>query len=132
MMRGLFDRFADIGLWWAAVVLGAAPRRVWRRLEPPLPLSRTASAAGVLTIVVGFVLGVPGYFAFAEQLGAANNDWMLRQLAAAPGPNDASVDMVPYGISMLSLFLFIFFSPTGLLAVYLVTSGMFCNDAAFT
>ena len=122
-MRGLFERFADIGLWWAAVVLGAAPRRVWHRLEPPFPLSRTATAAGVLTIVVGFVLGVPGYFAFAEQLGSANNDWMLRQLAAAPGPNDAAVGMVPYGISMLSLFLFLFVTPTGLLAVYLVTSG---------
>ena len=118
-------------VWWlAALVLGAAPRRVWHRLEPPLPLSRTASAAGVLTIVLGFVLGVPGYFAFADQLAAANNAWMLRQLSAAPGPNDASI--VPYGISVLTLFIFVFLTPTGLLAFYLVTSGTIRAVAAFT
>jgi hypothetical protein len=118
-------------LWLVALVLGAAPRRVWHRLEPPLPLSRTAAAAGLLTLILGFVVGIPGFFAFAQQEGAANNDWMLRQLAAPPGTNDAAVGMVPYGMSVLSLFFFLFFTPTGLIALYLVTSGTIRAVAAF-
>lgn len=42
------------------------------------------------------------------------------------------MSMVPYGISVLTLFIFLFVTPTGLLAVYLVTSGTVRAVAAYT
>jgi hypothetical protein len=110
--------------WWiAALVAGAAPRRIWARLDPPLPLARTAAPAGILTLTLGFIVGLRGFFAYARMLAGANNDWMLRQLALPPQHYDAAVGLVPYAISPLTLFIFLFFTPTGLAAVYLVASG---------
>jgi hypothetical protein len=131
VIRGLFDQFADMAWWCAAVVIGAAPRRMWHRLEPSLPLLATAVPAGILTLLLGFVIGVPGFFAFAERLAFANNDWMLRQLALPAGPGDAAVGMVPYGVSVATLFIFLFFTPTGLVSVYLVASGTLRAMAAY-
>ena len=119
----------SIVLWIAAVVVGAAPRRLWHRLEPPLPLIRTAFPAGLLALTLGFVVGVPGFFAFAEQLADANNTWMLRQLTSPSGSADAA--FVPYGMSIVTLFMFLFLTPTGLLALYLVVSGTVRAAAAY-
>ncbi len=120
-------------IWWIlAVVAGVLPKRVWRRLEPPLPLISAAVPTGLLTMALGFVIGVPGFFAYAGGLAAANNDWLLRRAALPPGPNDAANGMVPYGVSIATLFLFLFFTPAGLAAMYLVTSGTIRAIAAFT
>jgi hypothetical protein len=108
-------------LWVVALVAGAAPRRMWARLEPPLPLFATAFPAAILAISAGFAIGVPGFFAFAENAADENNAWMLRQLLK-PGPI-YNVALVPYGVSALTLFIFLFLTPTGLVALYLASSG---------
>ena len=117
--------------WFAALVVGAAPRRVWRRLEPPLPLHATAFPAGILTLTVGFAIGVRGFFTFAAQSADANNAWMLRQLTAPTASYDPNVALVPYGMSVLTLFMFLFFTPAGLLAMYLVSTGTLRAVAAY-
>jgi len=114
---------SDLLLGIVAVVAGVAPARLWPRLEPPLPLHGAAVISGIATLTAGFAIGVPGFFAFAEHLGRANNDWMLQQLAAAPKASDNAVGLVPYGVSLLTLFIFIFLTPRGLFSMYLVTSG---------
>ena len=48
---------------------------------------------------------------------------MLHQLSKPAGPNDAQVGFVPYGISVVTLFIFLFFTPAGLASMYLVISG---------
>lgn len=121
VVSGFLKYLADKALWLVALVVAAAPRRVWPSLEPHVPLHSAAPAAGILTFGAGFAVGIPGFFEFASRQAAANNAWMLRQLASAGA--DTSSPMVPLGMSLLTLFVFLFFTPTGLAALYLVTSG---------
>jgi hypothetical protein len=130
-LKGFFRELADIGWWIAALVAGAAPRRLWRQLDPPFPVRRAAFPAGILTSILGFAIAVRGFFAFAGQLAGANNAWMLNRLVHSPGQSDDAVVMVPYGISILTLFIFLFFTPTGLIALYLMASGAVRGIAAF-
>jgi len=117
--------------WAAALVVGAAPRPLWRWLEPPLPLHRTAFPSGLLTLGVGFVYGVPGFFAYASSVASDDNDWMLRRLALPPQLGDSAVGLVPYGVSILTLFLYLFLTPRGLVSLYLAASGSIRAVAAF-
>jgi len=110
-------------LWVVALVAGAAPRRMWARLEPPLPLFATAFPAAILAISAGFAIGVPGFFTFAANAADENNAWMLRQLMTPATSYDPNVALVPYGVSALTLFVFLFLTPAGLVALYLVSSG---------
>jgi hypothetical protein len=109
--------------WIAAIVAGVAPRHFWPTFERWLPLRSAAVVSGIATLLAGFFIGVGGFFTFATRLASANNDWMLARLAAPPTTGDAAVGLVPYGMSVLTLFIFIFFTPTGLFALYLATSG---------
>ncbi|HMD37227.1 MAG TPA: hypothetical protein VKH42_19765 [Vicinamibacterales bacterium] len=111
-------------LWWfGALLVCAAPRRVWDRIDPRFPLRRAATAAGVLTLVVGFFFGVDQFFQYGMRQADANNTWMIAQLGKPAGQNDDRLGFLPYGMSMLALPMFLFFTPAGLLATYLCTSG---------
>jgi hypothetical protein len=106
--------------WMAALLLGAAPRRVWPAFERHVPLTRAAAAAGAVTMLAGFFAGVGGFLDFATRTAGANNSWMLRTLASG-GPDSAA--LVPYGVSVLTLFIFLFLTPLGWLSCYLTASG---------
>jgi len=121
----------NVVCWVAALLVGVAPRPLWPRIDPRLPLHRAAFASGLLALGIGFVIGVPGFFEFAGGLASANNDWMLTRLSAPPQAGDSAVGMVPYGISILTLFLYLFFTPRGLFSLYLVASGSLRALAAF-
>jgi hypothetical protein len=84
---------------------------------------RAAFISGIATVGIGLTIGVPGYFAFAEGLADANNTWMLRQLAGPQTAATGSVGLVPYGMSVITLFIFVFLTPIGLLSTYVVGSG---------
>ena len=121
-MIGFLEYLAGIARWIAALVLGAAPRRLWARLESYVPVAAAAVAGGMLTFFIGFAIGIPAFFEFAARQASANNAWMLAQ-ATIPGGAGPSAALVPYGLSVLTLFIFLFFTPTGLLALYLVMTG---------
>jgi hypothetical protein len=105
-------------LWWmAALVVCAAPRRVWDRIDPRLPLRRAATAAGFLTLVVGFFFGFDQFLKFAGALADSSNTWMLKRAA-----NDASAPVAAYGLSIATFFIFLL-TPAGLLSMYLCVSG---------
>src|SRR5258706_16247835 len=106
--------------WMAALFVGAAPRRVWPVLERYFPITRTVALAGGLTLLAGLFAGVGGFFDFATRTAGANNSWMLRTLASG-GPDNAA--LVPYGMSVVTLFIFLFFTPIGWLSLYLMVSG---------
>ena len=109
--------------WLAALFAGLAPSRYWRSLERHLPIRSAAAASGTLTLLAGVALGARGFFTFATELADANNRWMLTRLVDHPSRADTTVALVPYGMSILTFFIFIFFTPTGLLATYLTASG---------
>ena len=129
-MKGLLDQIADTAWWLAALVACAAPRRVWPRLDARLPIERAAAPAGIITLSIGFAIGVRGFFAFAGLQADANNTWMIQQFSKPSTGNDAAIAMVPYGMSILTLFIFLFFTPIGLLSLYIVVSGTLRTIAA--
>jgi hypothetical protein len=111
-------------LWWiAALLVCAAPRRVWEGIDPRLPLRRAAAAAGVLTLVVGFFFGFDQFLKYGVRQADAHNAWMLSQLSKPAAPNDDKIGLLPYGMSVLALPMFLFFTPAGLLSLYLCSSG---------
>ena len=109
--------------WIAAVLVGIAPRRWWPSLERHLPMRSAAAVSGVATFAGGFFYGFAGFMSFATKLAGANNDWMLARLNGPVSPGDEAVGLVPYGISVLTLFIYLFFTPRGLFSTYLVASG---------
>jgi hypothetical protein len=113
----------ESALYLAAIVAGAAPRRLWRRLEPPLPLVAAAVPAGILTVVLGFVIGVPAFFRYAEHAADVNNAWMLRTITLSPSTDPYALTTRTTALSMLALFAFLFLTPLGLLTTYLIASG---------
>ena len=78
-------------------------------------------ASGLITFFGGVAIGLVGFFRFATHQADANNTWMLQQLADPHGAGDSAA-LVPYGMSMLTPLMYLF-TPTGLLALYLVVSG---------
>src|SRR5258708_20730909 len=95
-------------LWWiGALVVCAAPRRVWDRIDPRLPLRRAATAAGFLTFVVGFFFGFDQFLKFAGVLADTGNTWMLKRAA-----NDTSAPFAVYGLSVAT-FIVVLLTPAG-------------------
>jgi hypothetical protein len=110
-------------LWLLAVLAGSAPRRWWPSLERHLPMRSAAAVSGLATLAGGFFYGFGGFMTYATTLAGANNDWMLARLNGPTAPGDGAVGLVPYGISALTLFIYLFFTPRGLFSTYLVVSG---------
>lgn len=110
-------------LWLIALVAGAAPRRLWHRLEPQLPLAAAAVHAGLFTFALGFVIGVPGFFAYAEGAADSNNAWMLRSINLVDAKDVNDVTTGPVAISILTPFAFLCLTPLGLLTTYFITTG---------
>ena len=107
------------------------PRRFWPTFERHLPLRAAAAVSGLVTLLTGFFAGFGGFITFATRLAGANNDWMLARLAGPPAAGNEVVGLVPYGVSVLTLFLFLFFTPLGLLSLYLTVSGALRAIAAW-
>ena len=107
----------------AIVALLAAwlPYRRWGALPVWIPVARAAFASGVLTIFAGAAIGIPG---FLEHAGA--NVSFLNQTLVDEARRNASVDYnrgMVQGFAGLSIFTFLFLTPTGLLTLYLLGSG---------
>jgi hypothetical protein len=126
----LIRQLADIALWVLAIPVGLVPRRFWPSLDA-LPLRRAAAMSGIVTMLTGFFVGFGGFLTFAGVLAGANNDWMLHRLAGPPAAGDAAVGLVPYGMSVLTVFIFLFFTPLGLASLYVATSGFLRATAAW-
>jgi hypothetical protein len=120
----MLSTLANMMQWVAAVFAGIAPRQLWPALEPPLPLRRAAAVSGLVTMVAGFFYGFGGYMIFATRLASANNDWMIAKLSGPPSANDAAAGLLPYGVSVVTLFIYLFLTPRGLLSLYAAGSGL--------
>ncbi|MEX2271322.1 MAG: hypothetical protein WD690_07635 [Vicinamibacterales bacterium] len=106
----------------AAIILANLPVRWWGPFEERLPLYRYAWVAALATLFVGFAIGIPGYLAF---LGAAAQGFN-QVVKFDPNLADASK-----GWALGSLVIFLFMTPTGLLATYLTMSGLIRFASAF-
>lgn len=115
----------------AAIAAGALPCRYWRHLEPYVPISRAALASALATLLLAAVIGIPGFFRHAEANAGRAIDLTLQATGwrpaegGAPPPSDAAAG-VTWAASFLSLFTFAFLTPIGLLATYLILTGVVC------
>jgi hypothetical protein len=116
-------QLADIALWIVAIPMGLLPRRLWPALDRHLPLRQAAAVSGAATMLAGFFYGFGGFMTFATDLASANNDWLMTRLAGSPMGSDPAAGLVPYGISVLTLFIYLFFTPRGLFSLYVAATG---------
>lgn len=90
----------------AAIPAAFLPSRWWSRY-PTLQIERFALASALLTVIAGFAVGVVGFFGFLRSGGA---------MGASP---------------IYAPFIFGLTTPVGILATYLIVSGIFRTATAY-
>src|SRR4029077_13326975 len=110
----MVTQLGDLLRWLLAVIAGVVPRRYWPDLDRHLPVRRAAWLSAVATMLAGFFYGFGGFMTFATTLADANNTWLLQRLSGPPRPGDEAAGLVPYGVSVLTLFIYLLFTPRGL------------------
>lgn len=133
-VRGLLEGLTSLAHGVLAIVAALLPRRSWNTLSG-LPIASLASASAALTVVAGVLTGVAGFFDYTQRAAGRLVDETLmiaaRQASTdLPGASGITT-AAPVALSALSIFAFLLFTPTGLLAVYLVATGVLRWGATF-
>ena len=114
-----------------AIPCALLPKRYWQSFD--LPMANVAPVSSWMTMIGGFVLGVPAYFAFLDRLrgvrGVSIYDISTAQIEGRL-PETAAVSAIPSVIYMTAPVQFLF-TPLGFLAVYMVLTGLFRVVASF-
>jgi len=116
-VRSIVDRLL-------AIPCALLPKRYWQSFD--LPMANMAPLSSWLTMLGGFVIGVPGYFAFLDRLRNAKGVSILDiSKAQVEGrlPETAEVSAIPGTLYMTAPLQFLF-TPIGILASYMVLSGL--------
>jgi hypothetical protein len=110
---------------WLAIPCALLPKRYWPSFD--LPVASVAPLSSWLTMVGGFVIGIPAYFAFLDRLrgvtGLSIYDISTAQLEGRL-PDTAQVSAIPSVVYMTAPLQFLF-TPLGAVAVYMVLTGLF-------
>jgi hypothetical protein len=98
-----------------AVALANLPLRWWKPFEERFPLLEYAWVSGILTLMAGFAVGIPGFLNFVRAVAGGVNQALI----------DSQSDLVQIpGWGLLSLPIYLLTTPSGLLSLYLVVSGL--------
>jgi hypothetical protein len=113
---------ARVGL---ALLANLLPRRARLRWDGRLPVTATAGWSALATVMLAFAIGVPGFLRYATRAGSAVTDTLMTT-ADAVNQGQASEDKMPeaYALSMLALPAYLFFTPRGLVTLYVGASGL--------
>lgn len=115
-----------------ALPVALLPRRYWQSFD--LPVESMAPVSNFVTLILGFVIGVPGYFAYLERLRRATGVSIFeiseRQVRGEL-PETAAVSAIPGAVYMLAPVSFALFTPLGLLATYLVFTSIYRMAASY-
>ncbi len=105
-----------------AILLANLPVRWWGPFEERYPIYQMAWLSGLLTMLVGLAVGIPGYLAFVQRVSGDVNTALI----------GAQSDLVQIpGWGLLSLPVFLFATPLGLASMYLTASGFLRAAGAF-
>lgn len=114
-----------------AIPCALLPKRYWQSFD--LPMASMAPLSSWVTMIGGFVVGVPAYFAFLDLLrgvkGVSIYDISTAQVEGRL-PETAEVSAIPSVLYMTAPVQFLF-TPLGFLAAYMVSTGLFRVVAAF-
>jgi hypothetical protein len=116
-VRSIVDRLLAI---FAALL----PKRYWQSIDLPVP--NMAPVSSWVTMLGGFIIGVPGYFAYLERLRGVKGVSILEiSKAQVEGrlAETAEVSAIPSVLYMTAPLQFLF-TPLGFLAGYMVLSGL--------
>lgn len=105
----------------AAIPACVLPHRVWQRLPLWLPVDAAAFVAGILTLLAGTAIGIPGFLAHAGANVSMANQGVLD--AAMRDPTIGYDRGMVSGFAGLSIFTFLLLTPAGWVTLYLVGSG---------
>ena len=98
------------------------PHRLWRRLPAWLPVESAAFVSGILTLLAGTAVGIPG-FPRARRRQRRRSRTRASLDAAMRDPRIGYERGMVAGAVSLSIFTFLLLTPTGWLTLYLVGSG---------
>jgi hypothetical protein len=109
-----------------ALLANLLPRRFRLEWDGRLPVTATAGWSALATVLLAFAIGVPGFLRYAARAGSAVTDTML-STANAVNRGEASLRKMPesYLLSMLTLPAYLFFTPRGLVTLYVGGTGLF-------
>jgi hypothetical protein len=101
------------------------PARHWPGWDGPLPVRAMALPAALVTFFAGFAVGIPGFLRYAQQMGTQVGDLVLQSgHAVNAGRLPADAPVYAWNTMFLALPAYAFLTPGGLLATYLVCSGI--------
>jgi hypothetical protein len=124
------EPLGDVVRYFIAVPAALLPRRLWSRWDGWLPMERAAAVSSLLTFFGAFALGIPSFLRYAGLAGSGVADAMLTTATAintGKAPSDAMAGS--YAVSMFALPAFLFFTPLGLLTLYLFVTGLYRSIA---
>jgi hypothetical protein len=108
-----------------ALVANLLPRRYRLEWDGRLPLSATAGWSALATVFLAFAVGVPGLLRVAARAGSAGTDAMLETATKVNQGTEPLGKMgESYLVSMLTLPAFLFFTPLGLVTLYIGGTGL--------
>lgn len=125
-MSALLEYLAAVGCALLALAAAPLPKRWWDSLEA-LPIRRAAALSGLATAAAGLVMGGRGLLAYLGRASNAAIDATIELTARQARGEAPLTDVTTFDLQRLSIFsfvAFVLFTPLGLLALYLVVSGV--------
>lgn len=110
------SRLAAFG---GAMIASLLPSRLWPRLPASFPIVAAAFASGLLTVLAGAAVGIPGFLDHAHANASLGLDATLDHMQKTEIYRG---DLV-IGFSGLSVFTFLLLTPKGWLTLYLTSGG---------
>jgi hypothetical protein len=105
------------------------PHRYWTRLPAEFPMNTAAFVCGLLTLLAGMAIGIPGFLDHAHATTSLGLDAELHRVFSH---SDAGYRQgLVMGFSGLALFTFLLLTPTGWITLYLAITGTLRSAAAW-
>jgi hypothetical protein len=116
-----------------ALPFALLPKRHWQSID--LPVANVTAASSMLTLLIGIVVGIRGYYSFLlilRRSGAASILEIAKLQVSGKLPETAEVSAIPSALYATAPIAFVLFTPLGLFAAYLVLSGFARSVASYT
>lgn len=126
MLSGVLGALWGIATTVPGIAAAMLPRRYWPMFDRYVPASGCAMAAGLLTLLAGVLIGIPGFLDHMTAQISMNNAALVR------GVEHTSITRNMMGaLSGLSLFTFLLLTPEGWATMYLSITGLVRTAGAY-
>ncbi len=120
-VRGYIDYMLAVSRAVAGVACAMLPRRYWPALDERFPVSEAAAAAGILTMLAGVAIGIPGFIHHAQGESEAHTAAFASVLTMTSAADNRQFLA---GVNGLALFTFLLLTPARWATMYLGLSGL--------